>query len=202
MSDDWALPDDVRAATASRLALNMTALAFSRGATLDEATAAAAAVGAERKAYTTARVEARTTTGVRPGPETAAAYTRKLAELALEVVTAGPATAAGAPSAPSTSDHDLDLHGDREFLVSETAEEHFRDMLAEGAAHRKVRERRGREREKKKADRRGAAFLQPRSVHIYTPLPVCLSRPRALIHRSASPPSPSAPTPPPSPAGP
>lgn len=83
---DWTLSDGSRADTVARLAANMTALAFSRGAALDDAAAFAAAAAAERKAYTTARVEARTTTGTRPATETAAAYTRKLAELALEVV--------------------------------------------------------------------------------------------------------------------
>jgi hypothetical protein len=146
---DWSLDDAVRADAVSRLASNMIALAFARGAGLSEDAAAAAAAAAEKKAYTTARVEARTTTGVRPACETAAAYTRKLAALAIEVVEAAPTVggeaggadagaAAGATTAAGDDDHDLDLHGDREFLVAESAEEHLASMLAEGAAHRKV----------------------------------------------------------------
>ena len=197
MADDWSLTDAARADTVARLAANMTALAFGRGGALEETDSRAAAAAAEKKAYTTARVEARTTTGNRPATETAAAYTRKLAELALEVVkgAASAATtatpAAPAPTPPSTSDHDLDLHGDREFLVAESAEEHFADMLAAGAAHRKVSAKR----EEKTA--RPIDSLDHLSIHFHPSSRPPLSPPP--FHRSASPRSPSAPTPPPSP---
>lgn len=72
----WTLDDAVRQSTVARLAASLVALAFERGAPLDTAAAAAAAAAAERKAFTTACVEARTTTGERPHAETLRAYAR------------------------------------------------------------------------------------------------------------------------------
>ena len=74
--DSWSLDDAVRQSTVARLASSLVALAFERGAPLDTASARDAATAAERKAYTTARVEARTTTGTRPAAETLRAYAR------------------------------------------------------------------------------------------------------------------------------
>ena len=74
---EWALDDAARVDAVSRLADNMTALAFARGARLDGDAATAAAGAAEKKAYATARVEARTTTGTRPHEETLRAYARR-----------------------------------------------------------------------------------------------------------------------------
>lgn len=73
---EWSLDQATRDATVSRLAANLVSMAFARGARLDAADAAAAASAAERKAHTTAQVESRTTTGVRPHAETLRAYAR------------------------------------------------------------------------------------------------------------------------------
>lgn len=76
MAADFSLPPSLRDATAARLASSLVALSFARGAALDPKSAAATAAAAERKAYTTACVEARTTTGTRPAAETLRAYAR------------------------------------------------------------------------------------------------------------------------------
>ena len=70
MEEDWALTDAQRAETVSRVRDSISGLAFFRGAKLPDAEVAATAEAAEKKAYTVARVEARTTTGVRPHHET------------------------------------------------------------------------------------------------------------------------------------
>jgi hypothetical protein len=75
-ADAWELSPLTREATVDRLAASLVGLAFARGADLDPGAARAAAAAAERAAYTTARVEARTTTGVRPAGETLRAYAR------------------------------------------------------------------------------------------------------------------------------
>lgn len=60
----------------SRVAANIATIAFSQGQQISDADAERAAENAEQKAYTVARVEAQTTTGVRPHSETYEAYTR------------------------------------------------------------------------------------------------------------------------------
>lgn len=75
---DWSLSSDQRKSTVSRVAANIATLAFSRGQQISDSDAERAAENAERKAYTVARVEAKTTTGVRPHSETYEAYTRCL----------------------------------------------------------------------------------------------------------------------------
>lgn len=62
---EWALPDGQRQETVERMAKNISALAFFRGSPIADDVVAAAAAVVEKKAYTVARVEARTTTGVR-----------------------------------------------------------------------------------------------------------------------------------------
>ena len=78
MGDDaeWSLTSDQRRSTVSRAAANIANIAFSKGQRVSDADAERAAENAERKAYTVARVEAKTTTGVRPHSETYEAYTR------------------------------------------------------------------------------------------------------------------------------
>ncbi len=77
MSDqEWSLTSDQRKSTVARVAANISTIAFSKGQQVSDADAERAAENAERKAYTVARVEAKTTTGVRPHSETYEAYTR------------------------------------------------------------------------------------------------------------------------------
>ena len=71
--DEWALPDAQRHETVERMATNISALAFFRGAPLGDDVVQAASAAVEKKAYTVARVEARTTTGVRRVPPPLAA---------------------------------------------------------------------------------------------------------------------------------
>ena len=79
MSDqEWSLTSDQRKSTVARVAANISSIAFSKGQQVSDADAERAAENAERKAYTVARVEAKTTTGVRPHSETYEAYTRLL----------------------------------------------------------------------------------------------------------------------------
>jgi Ran GTPase-activating protein 1 len=75
-ADDWSLDQPTREATVSRLSANLVSMAFARSAALDIAEALEKARSAERRAYTTAQVESRTTTGVRPHAETLRAYAR------------------------------------------------------------------------------------------------------------------------------
>ena len=75
-ADDWSLDQPTREATVSRLAANLVSMAFACGVALDVAEAQDKARNAERRAYTTAQVESRTTTGVRPHAETLRAYAR------------------------------------------------------------------------------------------------------------------------------
>ena len=79
--DDWSLSSDQRRSTVARVAANISSIAFSKGQQLSDADAERAAENAERKAYTVARVEAKTTTGLRPHSETYEAYTRQVPKL-------------------------------------------------------------------------------------------------------------------------
>jgi large subunit ribosomal protein L31/Ran GTPase-activating protein 1 len=69
-TEDWTLTDAQRAETVARIRTNVSTMAFFRSAPLPADLVEAAAVAVERKAYTVARVEARTTTGMRPHHET------------------------------------------------------------------------------------------------------------------------------------
>jgi hypothetical protein len=72
----WTLTEEERASTVDRITANIISLAFFRGTPLVDAEARAAAVAAEKRAYTAAQVAARTTTGNRPRAETTSAYAR------------------------------------------------------------------------------------------------------------------------------
>lgn len=135
MADErvWELSDDQRKSTVARVAANMASIAFSKGQPMPDADAQRAAENAERKAYTVARVEANTTTGVRPHSETYEAYTRKLASLVLEALQNTNKQAEPASQNGTSSSQAVDLTGEREFLTKETAEEALASMLASGS---------------------------------------------------------------------
>jgi len=67
---EWSLADEQRADTIARIRSNLACMAFFNGSPLPPDVVEAAAVAVEKKAYTVARVEARTTTGMRPHYET------------------------------------------------------------------------------------------------------------------------------------
>jgi hypothetical protein len=71
--EDWALSDGQRQETVGRAANNISAMAFFAGSPIADDVVQAAAAAIEKKAYTVARVEARTTTGVRCARQAAAA---------------------------------------------------------------------------------------------------------------------------------
>lgn len=72
----WSLTQEERDATVTRIAANISSIAFFKGSEISDEAAKAAAVAAEKKAYTAAQVAARTTTGNRPAAETTSAYAR------------------------------------------------------------------------------------------------------------------------------
>lgn len=123
----------------SRVAANIATIAFSQGQQISDADAERAAENAEQKAYTVARVEAQTTTGVRPHSETYEAYTRKLAALVLQAVSQASKQAQSATQNGTTESHAVDLTGEREFLTSETAEQALAAMLTPGSTVSKIK---------------------------------------------------------------
>lgn len=72
----WSLSAEDRDATINRIAKNISSIAFFKGLEISDVDAKAAAVAAEKKAYTAAQVAARTTTGNRPHAETTSSYAR------------------------------------------------------------------------------------------------------------------------------
>ena len=72
----WQLTAEQRANTVSRVTESIINLAFARVVSLSVEDARAAAAAAEKTAYTTAQVESRTTTGIRPPLESLQAYAR------------------------------------------------------------------------------------------------------------------------------
>ena len=70
MTAEWALSEEQRQETVRRMQANISTMAFFRGTPIADDLVAASAAAIEKKAYTVARVEARTTTGVRPHHET------------------------------------------------------------------------------------------------------------------------------------
>lgn len=76
MAATWSLSAEEREATVERIAKNISSIAFFKGLDISDADAKAAAVTAEKKAYTAAQVAARTTTGNRPHAETTSGYAR------------------------------------------------------------------------------------------------------------------------------
>jgi hypothetical protein len=63
--EEWSLTDAQRQETVGRVANNISAMAFFRGTPIPDDAVQAASAAVEKKAYTVARVEARTTTGIR-----------------------------------------------------------------------------------------------------------------------------------------
>jgi len=147
---EWSLTEEQRQETVSRIRLNLSTMAFFRQAPLPDDAVATAAVTMEKKAYTVAKVEARTTTGVRPHHETLKAYIRKLGALMIETVESGAAVVeahaaaataatAAAGAKPGMTDS-IDLsHGSRDFLITETAEQLLAPMLQPGAVIRRIK---------------------------------------------------------------
>ncbi len=74
----WALSDGQRAETVTRITQSIANLAFSQGWSIDDAEAQETATQVEKKAYTVAQVESRTTTGIRPHSDSLKAYTRQV----------------------------------------------------------------------------------------------------------------------------
>jgi large subunit ribosomal protein L31/Ran GTPase-activating protein 1 len=74
--EDWFLSEEQRAETVRRVAENIASLAFTRGVDISDSRADELAAILEKKAYNVARVESRTTTGVRPANESLRSYTR------------------------------------------------------------------------------------------------------------------------------
>lgn len=72
----WSMSQKERDETVERLTANICSMSFFRGSTISDDTARAAAIAAERKAYTAAQVAARTTTGDRPASESISTYAR------------------------------------------------------------------------------------------------------------------------------
>lgn len=72
----WGRSNEQRHDTIKRMAANFAAIVFSKGGQINDAQALQVATGIERKAYTVASVEAKTTTGQRPAEETEQAYIR------------------------------------------------------------------------------------------------------------------------------
>lgn len=78
MSDAaWQLGRDERNETVRRVAENLFSLAYSRKKPLNDKDAHSIAQKIEEKAYNTARIESKTTTGQRPADESLRAYTRQ-----------------------------------------------------------------------------------------------------------------------------
>ena len=73
---EWALSAEQREDTIIRVSQNLASMTFFAGGSIPDSEARRLAAEFEKKAYTVARVEARTTTGMRPHAETFAAYTR------------------------------------------------------------------------------------------------------------------------------
>lgn len=72
----WSLSSSQRQETVSRITTSIINLSFSQGHSLPESVAAEAAASVEKKAYTVATFESKTTTGYRPHNETLKAYAR------------------------------------------------------------------------------------------------------------------------------
>ncbi|KAF6260413.1 hypothetical protein COO60DRAFT_1625705 [Scenedesmus sp. NREL 46B-D3] len=135
----WSLSQQEREATVDRIAGNISTITFFKGLEISDDAAKAAAVAAEKKAYTAAQVAARTTTGNRPAAETTSAYARKLGELVLAAVSDAAASKQG-PSAPGgDSAGEVDLCGSRDFLDADGARQALAPLLAAGASINKVR---------------------------------------------------------------
>ena len=78
---EWSLSDEQRAETVARITQSIANLAFSQGNSIEDAEAQHTATIVEKKAYTVAQVESRTTTSIRPHSDSLKAYTRHIQKL-------------------------------------------------------------------------------------------------------------------------
>lgn len=78
MAGQWELRRDQRDEVVHRLTANIASLAFAQGVSMRLEDAKSAAETSEKKAYTVASVESRTTSGQRPHAESLRAYTRQV----------------------------------------------------------------------------------------------------------------------------
>ena len=138
---EWQLSSEQRADTVERIKVNLASMHFFLGKAPADADLRALASNIEKRAFTVATVESRTTTGFRPHHETLKAYARKLSALVLQAVNgeleidgAGP----GSSGQPMDSDS-LDLTGAREFLTAELAEEKLAPILADGSTVSRIK---------------------------------------------------------------
>jgi Ran GTPase-activating protein (RanGAP) involved in mRNA processing and transport len=138
---EWKLSQAQRADTIERITANLANMHFFSGKPHTDADLRALASTLEKRAFTVATVESRTTTGFRPHHETLKAYARKLSALVLEAAN-GELELDGATMGASGQPKDsgtLDLTGAREFLTAEIAEEKLAPMLAEGSIVSKIK---------------------------------------------------------------
>lgn len=140
MSSAWSLTDAQRAETVRRVRANMATLSFFRDAGLTEGELDELSVRLEDKAYASAQVESRTTTGFRPPIEVTRAYARRLGQLVLEAISRGAAkkeasleAAASASSADDGTLLDLSAEGGREFLTAAGARASLSAALSSGS---------------------------------------------------------------------
>ncbi len=77
----WQLGRDERNETVRRVAENLFSLAYSRKKAVSDKDAREIAQQIEERAYNTARIESKTTTGLRPADESLRAYTRHAAAI-------------------------------------------------------------------------------------------------------------------------
>lgn len=138
MSSAWSLTDAQRAETVRRVRANMATLSFFRDAGLTESELDDLSVRLEDKAYASAQVESRTTTGFRPAIEVTRAYARRLGQLVLEAISHSAAkkeasieaASAGGMDVDDGSVLDLSAEGGREFLTAVGAREALARALA------------------------------------------------------------------------
>lgn len=72
----WPVEQAQREDQRSRVASNLINMAFARGASVSDSEATQVASSIEKKAFTVAEAESKTTTGTRPAKETLNAYVR------------------------------------------------------------------------------------------------------------------------------
>eukprot|EP00889_Picochlorum_renovo_P003979 jgi/Picre1/31009/NNA_006367.t1 len=137
--EEWQLSAEQRADTIARIKASMaTMYFFQNGNDAQNQDLGAMAAMIEKKAYTVAQVEAKTTTGVRPHHETLKAYVRKLSSLVLEAVS-GKLELQSTQQGDAMDVDSIDLTGSREFLTTETAEEALAPMLQDGASVSRIK---------------------------------------------------------------
>ncbi len=136
---EWQLSREQRADTVERIKSNLASMHFFTGKPRADVDLRGLASSLEKRAFTVATVESRTTTGFRPHHETLKAYARKLSALVLDVVS-GELEIDGVGGPEQSPDGDsLDLTGAREFLTADIAEEKLAPMLAEGSTVSRIK---------------------------------------------------------------